>query len=115
MKRAVCFLTVFVMCISLLGGISFAAGGISIEVQPSVFLCGDIYNIVWSTNVNGTGYVDYTYDGKDYRVYDEEAGVVRTDDYIHTVSVPVEHLNAAGEYSVTSVAVSSRTPYSVNY
>ena len=35
MKRAVCFLTVFVMCISLLGGISFAAGGISIEVQPS--------------------------------------------------------------------------------
>ena len=97
MKRAVCFLTVFVMCISLLGGISFAAGGISIEVQPSVFLCGDIYNIVWSTNVNGTGYVDYTYDGKDYRVYDEEAGVVRTDDYIHTVSVPVEHLNAAGE------------------
>ena len=63
MKRAVCFLTVFVMCISLLGGISFAAGGISIEVQPSVFLCGDIYNIVWSTNVNGTGYVDYTFDG----------------------------------------------------
>ena len=46
--------------------------------------------------MNGTGYVDYTYDGKDYRVYDEEAGVVRTDDYMHTVSVPVEHLNAAG-------------------
>lgn len=113
-KKLISAITGIIMSVSLLSCFA-ASDAISVKVHPAVFLCGDIYNIVWSTNKTGTGYVDYTYNGKDYRVYDEEAGVVRTDDYIHTVSVPVEHLDAAGAYTVTSFAVTSRTPYSVSY
>lgn len=115
MKKYISVITAVIMSITMLSGMAFAQDSISLEVEPAVFLCGDIYNIVWSTDKNATGYVDYTYQGKDYRVYDEEAGVVRTDDYIHTVSVPVDHLDGAGAYTVTSVAVTSRTPYSVSY
>ncbi len=115
MKKCISVLTALVMTVTMLSGMAFAQDSVSIEVEPAVFLCGDIYNIVWSTDKNSTGYVEYTYQGDMYRVYDEEAGVVRTDDYIHTVSVPVDHLDGAGAYTITSVAVAKRTPYSVEY
>ncbi len=115
MKKLTALLTAVILMLCMLSGVCFAASSIAFNVEPAVYLCGDIYNIVWSTTASGTGYVDYTYDGVSYRVYDEEGGVVRTDDYIHTVSVPIEHLDGAGAYTVTSVAVTARTGYSVTY
>lgn len=114
MKKILSVITVIIMAASMLT-CSAAEGTISVKVQPAVFLCGDIYNIVWSTDKPGVGYVEYKLDDKTVRIYDEEAGVIRTDDYIHTVSVPVNELDSAGGYSVTAVAVDSRTPYSVAY
>lgn len=114
-KRLLLLLITAAMLISFMSVFCFGASGIIISIDPSVFLCGNIYNVVWKTNVAGIGYVEYTYNGTLYRVYDEESGVVRTDDTIHTVSVPVDHLDAAGGYTVTSTAVQSRTAYKVSY
>ena len=116
LKRRILLLLISAfMLVSCLSTVCFGAASISITVDPAVFLCGSIYNIVWRTSSVGVGYVEYTYNGTLYRVYDEESGVVRTDDTIHTVSVPVEHLDGAGEYTVTSAAVESRTAYNVTY
>ena len=115
MKKITALILTVLMLVTMLSTMCFAAADIAIKVNPAVFLCGEIYNVVWSTTSVGTGYVEYTYNGKQYKVYDEEGGIVRTDDYIHTVSIPVEHLDAAGSYKVTSVYVSSRTPHKVTY
>ena len=106
-------LTILLM-LGCIGGVSFAAGEISFAINPAVFLCGNIYNVVWTNSCNSIGSVSYTVDGKEYTVYDEEGGIVRTDDYAHTVSIPVEHLDAAGGYTVTATAVLSRSASSVS-
>ena len=114
MKRIVsAFTALFVTAFAMSVFCHASNTNISIKVEPAVFLCGDIYNIVWSTSTAGEGYVEYKHNGKTKRIYDEEAGIVRTDDYIHTVSVPVDELDEAGEYTVTATAIDSRTPYSV--
>ena len=78
---------------------------IGFEFEPFVLISGDNeYNIVWGNNVNSVGYVKIgsaTY-------YDEEDGIVRTDDSIHSVRVPQSVLDNAGSYSVYSNAVVSR-------
>lgn len=99
-------LAIMIMCFSC---VTFAA--ISFSIKPSVFLTGDCYNIIWTTTTAGIGKVTYTYQGKTYTAYDEEAGVVRTDDYIHTVTVPQEHLDGAGKYTVTTTEVTARSGY----
>ena len=79
-----------------------AKGTISMVTQPAVFETGgDWYNVVWVTKKNKTedntsgitGYVEYTYNGKTYQVYDEVGGVRRSCDNFHTVKVPKKHLN----------------------
>lgn len=114
-RKIITLLVIAAMLISCISGICFGATSISFTVDPAVFMASKHYNIVWKTNTKGVGYVEYTYNSTRYRVYDEEAGVVRTDDTIHTVSVPKDHLDAAGSYTVTSVAVDSRNAYNVVY
>jgi hypothetical protein len=99
-RKIITLLVVAAMLISCVSGICFGATSISFTVNPAVFMASKHYNIVWKTNTKGVGYVEYTYNSTRYRVYDEEAGVVRTDDTIHTVSVPKDHLDAAGGYTV---------------
>ena len=113
MKRIISFLICTVMLLSSLPFCVLGATAISFDVQPAVFLCGDIYNVVWTNTVASIGYVTYEIDGVTYTVYDEEGGIVRTDDYAHTVSVPVTDLDAAGGYKVHAVAVDSRTAYGI--
>lgn len=112
MKRFLAILLTVLMLMSTLTCFTFAAT-ISFLVNPNVFVGGDVYNIVWVTNNEGIGYVEYTYQGAEYRVYDEENGVVRTDDTIHTVQVPKEHLDGAGSYTAYSTRVESRSGYAV--
>lgn len=63
-----------------------------ITSDPMVIDNGKTYSVVFATNSNGTGYVEYKYDGKDYLVYDENEGRLNCNSKIHTVSVPKEHL-----------------------
>ena len=91
-----------------------AAPTVSYVYSPALLIGGEKeYNIVWKTNVNSIGYVTYTYNGKTYTAYDENDGVVVSDEYVHSVKVPMEHLNAAGKYTAHSAAVDSRTGYAI--
>jgi hypothetical protein len=67
---------------------------------------GDWYNVVWVTDYadsgssnaqyslhGSTGYVEYTYNGQKYQVFDEVGGNRRVHDDFHSVKIPKEHLN----------------------
>ena len=60
--------------------------------------------MVWATSVKGTGYLTYTYDGKEYTVYDAASGNIKTDDTVHVVKVKKEHLDH-NTYQVHSQSV----------
>lgn len=63
-----------------------------ITSSPTVFDNGKEYSVVFSTNKPGTGYVEYSYKGKDYKVYDESNGRLNCDSLIHSINIPYEHL-----------------------
>ncbi len=75
-----------------------------ITSHPMVIDNGEGYSIVFSTNDAGTGYIEYTYEGEDYKVYDAKGGKLSTDSTIHSVEVPYEHLRN-NSYKVGSVRV----------
>ncbi len=81
---------------------------------PTVLEMGDGYAVVWATSFNGTGYIEYTYNGTKYTVYDEKNGLVRTHDNIHVVKVPHEHL-ANNSYTVYSKAVTAHNSTSASF
>ena len=54
---------------------------------------GDTYSAVFATNDEGTGYVEYEYEGETVRLYDEAMGRIKGDSKIHTVEVPKEQLD----------------------
>ena len=81
-----------------------------ITCAPTVIDTGSGYSIVFSTSDCGTGYVEYTYKGTDYKVYDEDGGRLNSHSRIHSVSVPYEHLEN-NEYKVGSVRVFEQYSY----
>ncbi len=115
-KRILSLMLTVVMIVSMMAVFSIPAfaAPMAFTVQPSVLIGGgNEYNIVWHNNNISVGWVTYTYKGTTYTVYDEENGVVRSDDSIHTVRVPMEHLDAAGAYEVHAEAVVSRDGYNI--
>lgn len=81
-----------------------------IDSKPSVLDTGSGYSIVFSTNDEGTGYVEYTYKNKQYRLYDENGGRLNSDSKIHSINVPYEHLDN-NSYRVGSVRVIEQYSY----
>ncbi len=115
-KRIVSIVITLIMLLSMLTAFSLPASAATIyyTVSPVVLFGGnDEYNIVWETNINSIGFVMYTCNGYSHVVYDEENGVVRTDDKMHTVRIPQEHLDEAGEYTVVSREVLSRDGFNI--
>ena len=88
----------------------FPVGAYKITCDPSVIDTGKDYSVVFSTNYCGTGYVEYTYNGKEYKVYDETSGRLNTDSLIHSINVPYEHLNN-NSYKIGSVRVIEQYSY----
>lgn len=83
---------------------SFTAG-------PVVFDNGNGgYSIVFATNDKGTGYVEYTFDGKEIRVYDENNGRKNGQSIIHTVTVDKSQLSG-NTYKVGSTRVLDELSY----
>ncbi len=81
-----------------------------ITSAPSVFDNGNGYSVVFSTNKYGSGYVEYNYNGKDYKVFDELGGRLNTESKIHSISVPYEHLRN-NTYSIGSTQVFEQYSY----
>ena len=78
--------------------------------SPAVFDRGDSYLIVWADSEKSVGCVEYTYEGKDYVLYDEIAGRINLSQKIHSVSIPKEHLDD-NEYTVRSKRVTKNVAY----
>ncbi len=108
-KRSI--LSVVVIVISILGlSKLIPLDSYKITCDPSVLDTGKDYSIVFATNDFGTGYVEYEYKGKPYKVYDHQGGRLSSDSKIHSVNVPYEHLNN-NSYKIGSVRVIEQYSY----
>ena len=105
-------ITAVLLVITLLVGVFsiFPVIPYKITSAPSVIDNGSKYSVVFSTNDYGTGYIEYNYKGKDYKVYDEMGGRLNSDSKIHSISVPYEHLRN-NTYSVGSTRVYEQYSY----
>lgn len=81
-----------------------------ITSHPVVLDTGEEYSVVFSANKEGTGYVEYTYKGESYKVYDQNGGRLNTESLIHSISIPYEHLDN-NTYKVGSVRVKEQFSY----
>lgn len=69
------------------------AKNMKIETTPAVFDCGnEYYNIVWETSKKGSGYIKLTVDGEEKIYYDDNSGIIQSDDTVHNVLVPKSEL-----------------------
>jgi len=86
-------------------------GIIRFTTEPSVFDCGnEYYAVVWATSAKGSGCVKYTYNGEEKTIWDESAGIIKTDDTVHSVLVPKEELQG-NKYKVVSQYVGYKFGY----
>ncbi len=60
--------------------------------DPMVIDTGEDYSVVFATTDSGTGYIEYSYGGETYKIYDTEGGR-KVNGQIHSIRVPYEHLN----------------------
>ncbi len=81
-----------------------------ITSEPMVIDNGTEYSIVFSTSDYGTGYVEYSLDGRDYKVFDQTGGRLNTERKIHSVKIPYEHLKD-NTYTVGSTRVIDEFSY----
>ena len=107
--------TVLAVCMAVL----FAAGALwqvfpvmpyRIVSDPVVMDTGEDYAVVFATNTQGTGFVNYNYDGTDYTVYAQVNGRRVGDRLMHAVHVPYTHLKN-NRYSVGSTRVVEEYSY----
>ena len=82
-----------------------------IDSEASVFESGDdMYTVIWSTSLPGTGYVTYEYEGEEYTVWDEQYAIIRSTDSVHSVRIPKEHLDN-NTYTYHSQHVGTKRAY----
>lgn len=79
----------------------------SISCTPVAYAVGDTYQITFTTQTKGTAWVEI--DGIEYN--DTYAGYRETESTIHKISVPMEALDNAGEYTVYARSMLLRGPY----
>ncbi len=102
-KIAVCTLVLGIACVVLVNSM-LPLTPYKMTSEPIVFDNGECYSVVFSTNDKGTAYVEYTYNGEDFRVFDATSGKIHTDKRIHSMLVPYAHLKN-NTYRVGTVRV----------
>ncbi len=88
----------------------FPLKDIKITSDPCVMDTGDEYSVVFSTNRTGTAYIQYSYNGKEYKIYEQENGRRLSGRQIHSIAVPYDHLNN-NEYSIGTTRVTDDYSY----
>jgi hypothetical protein len=82
-----------------------------IDTPASVFESGDdMYTVIWSTSLPGTGCVTYEYEGEEYKVWDEQYAIIRSTDSVHSVRIPKKHLDN-NTYTYHSQHVGTKRAY----
>ena len=100
---ALCVLVTGVCCV-------FPSASVKITSDPLVLDTGSDYAVVFGTSAPGTGFVEYSYGGTDYTVYDQAYGRRAGDRQIHSVHVPYKHLKN-NTYTVGSTRVIEEYAY----
>lgn len=89
----------------------FPVSPFSFTSGPVVFDDGNgAYSVVFSTNDKGTGFIDYSYNGKEIRAFDENNGRKNGQSIIHTIKVPKEQLSG-NTYKVGATRVIDELSY----
>ena len=78
--------------------------------DPLVLDTGEDYAVVFATNAQGTGFVEYSLDGQTQTVYAQRSGRRVGDRLIHSIRVPYDHLNN-NSYAVGSTRVVEEFSY----
>ena len=100
-----------IMVIQAVFALPFNTAIFFIDNEASVFESGDeMYTVIWSTSLPGTGYVTYSFNGKEYVVTDRQNSAVRTTDTVHSVRIPKEHLDN-NTYTYSSQQIGTRRAY----
>lgn len=81
----------------------------SINCTPVVYAVGDTYQIVFTSQADGSGWV--TIDGIEY--YDTYAGYQKTETTVHKIIVPMAALDNTGEYTISTRSMLLRGPFGV--
>ena len=102
-KLVVCTLVLGIAAVVLVNSV-FPLVPYKMTSEPIVFDNGSGYSVVFSTNDQGTAYIEYTYNGEDCKVFDATGGKIHTDKRIHSMQVPYEHLKN-NTYRVGTVRV----------
>lgn len=90
-KRAVSVIALIGVALSAVLTL-FPCYSYKITSDPMVIDGGSYYSVVFATNDEGTGYIEYEYGGKAYKTYDEDGGRIKGDSKIHTIRVSKQHL-----------------------
>lgn len=106
MAVAISLAVIIVIAISFI----LPSGSYEITSAPTVIDKGDGYSVVFATSDHGTGYVEYTFDGKDYKIFDTNGGRLISDTKIHSIDIPYEHLDN-NTYKVGSTRVFEQYSY----
>lgn len=99
----------FMIALSILGFLSIYDISLfnDIHKTPVVYAVEDTYQITFTTEAKGEAWV--IIDGVEY--IDSYAGYRKSENTIHKITVPMEVLDAAGEYTVCTRAMYLRGPY----
>lgn len=103
-----------VLCVIVLAVVTYSS---LFPIIPFKFTSGpavidngeDGYSIIFATNDEGIGFVDYKLDGKDVRVYDNNSGR-KTNSKIHSVTIPKDELSGT-TYTVGATRVIDELSY----
>lgn len=108
LKKGISFIMAAVMVFAVYSAL-FPVTSYKFTSGPVVFDNGEAYSVVFSTNDNGTAYIEYEYLGENVRLYDEDNGRKKADT-IHTITVPYEQLSG-NTYKVSSTRVIDELSY----
>lgn len=102
--------TMAVIMIIAVYGALFPTTQFKFTSTPAVFDTGKNYSIVFSTNDIATAYVEFNYNGKEMKIYNEDNGRKNGDSIIHTIQVPYEQLSG-NAYKVCATRVIDELSY----
>jgi len=80
-----------------------------LETGAMVLDVGEAYSVVFATNKNAIGFVEYTYGDEDYSAMPAEHGKPKVG-RIHAVSIPKEHLNG-NRYKIGALEIVREAAY----
>ena len=68
-RTIISYITAFIISLQATAALPVLSTNFRFEAEASVFETGDdMYTIIWSTTRPGSGFVTYTYDGKEVKV-----------------------------------------------